>query len=140
MKKCPKCQSIVETEYECKICGTSIVYEPFVDADREQIAKGYRLRYWLPKLKLPIAATVMFIIAMIVHRAIDIYVWITAGIVILSWLFSFFKLPFVSLLISQSVSPTLWKYNEDDKKFEPPVDAAVLSGIAIIMSIILMFL
>ena len=56
MKKCPKCGSVTDSEYECKICGESICYEPYADSNREHIAKGYRFRYWMPKLWLPIAA------------------------------------------------------------------------------------
>ena len=71
MKKCPKCQSIVDAKYECKVCGESIFYEPSVDADREYIAKGHRLRYWLPKMALPLADMVICIIAIIIRRTLD---------------------------------------------------------------------
>lgn len=36
MKKCPLCKMIVDAEYECPICYTSITYEPDVESDREK--------------------------------------------------------------------------------------------------------
>jgi len=132
MKKCPKCQLIVDTEYECKICGTSIVYEPYVDADREQIAKGYRLRYWLPKLKLPIAATVMFIIAMIVQYSAYKLLLSNAGLVILSWLVVIFRPWFEKSM--------RWKYSEDYAAFYMAAAAVIFPAVSILLSVVLIFI
>ena len=129
MKKCPKCHSIVDAEYECKVCGESIFYEPFADADREYIAKGYRLRYWLPKLWLTILASVLFIIALAVDRSIDKYVLMDAVLVLFGWLFVFFG--------SRIVQAMLWKYNEDYAKFNTTISSIVISVGSMLLSVTL---
>lgn len=131
MKECPKCHSVVDAEYECKVCGESIFYEPFVDADRERIAKGHRLRYWLPKFSLPIAAAVIFIVALAVQRSIDKYVLMNAGLAVLSWLLVIFRRSFVQVM--------LWKYNEDYAKFDTKVSTVVISAASILMSLAIIF-
>ncbi|MBE6611302.1 MAG: hypothetical protein E7632_02315 [Ruminococcaceae bacterium] len=130
MKECPKCHSVVDAEYECKVCGESIFYEPFVDADRERIAKGYRLRYWLPKLWLSILASVLFLISLAVHRSIDKYVLMNAGFVLLGWLLVFFRSRFVQAM--------LWKYSEDYAKFDATISSIVIPVGSILMSVLLM--
>ena len=127
MKKCPKCQSIVDAEYECKVCGESIFYEPFADADREYIAKGYRLRYWLPKLWLTILASVLFIIALAVDRSIDKYVLMDAVLVLFGWLFVFFR--------SRIVQAMLWKYSEDYAKFNTTISSIVILVGSMLLSV-----
>jgi len=127
VKKCPKCQSIVDAEYECKVCGESIFYEPFADADREYIAKGYRLRYWLPKLWLTILASVLFIIALAVDRSIDKYVLMDAVLVLFGWLFVFFR--------SRIVQAMLWKYSEDYAKFNTTISSIVILVGSMLLSV-----
>ena len=127
MKKCPKCQSIVDAKYECKVCGESIFYEPFADADREYIAKGYRLRYWLPKLWLTILASVLFIIALAVDRSIDKYVLMDAVLVLFGWLFVFFR--------SRIVQAMLWKYSEDYAKFNTTISSIVILVGSMLLSV-----
>ena len=127
MKKCPKCRSIVDAEYECKVCGESIFYEPFADADREYIAKGYRLRYWLPKLWLTILASVLFIIALAVDRSIDKYVLMDAVLVLFGWLFVFFR--------SRIVQAMLWKYSEDYAKFNTTISSIVILVGSMLLSV-----
>ena len=130
MKKCPKCHSIVDAEYECRVCGESIFYEPLADADREYIAKGYRLRYWLPKLWLSILASVLFFIALAVDRSIDKYVLMDAVLVLLSWLLVFFRRHFVQAM--------LWKYSEDYARFDAAVSAIIIPVGSMLLSVILM--
>ena len=130
MKKCPKCHSIVDAEYECRVCGESIFYEPLADADREYIAKGYRLRYWLPKLWLSILASVLFLIALAVDRSVDKYVLMDAVLVLLSWLLVFFRRHFVQAM--------LWKYSEDYAKFDAAVSAIIIPVGSMLLSVILM--
>ena len=130
MKKCPKCHSIVDAEYECRVCGESIFYEPLADADREYIAKGYRLRYWLPKLWLSILASVLFLIALAVDRSVDKYVLMDAVLVLLSWLLVFFRSRFVQAM--------LWKYSEDYAKFDAAVSAIIIPVGSMLLSVILM--
>ena len=127
MKKCPKCQSIVDAEYECRVCGESIFYEPLADADREYIAKGYRLRYWLPKLWLTILASVLFIIALAVDRSIDKYVLMDAVLVLFGWLFVFFR--------SRIVQAMLWKYSEDYAKFNTTISSIVILVGSMLLSV-----
>ena len=127
MKKCPKCRSIVDAEYECRVCGESIFYEPFADADREYIAKGYRLRYWLPKLWLTILASVLFIIALAVDRSIDKYVLMDAVLVLFGWLFVFFR--------SRIVQAMLWKYSEDYAKFNTTISSIVILVGSMLLSV-----
>ena len=127
MKKCPKCRSIVDAEYECKVCGESIFYEPLADADREYIAKGYRLRYWLPKLWLPILASVLFLIALAVDRSIDKYVLMDAVLVLFGWLFVFFR--------SRIVQAMLWKYNEDYARFNTTISSIVILVGSMLLSV-----
>jgi len=127
VKKCPKCQSIVDAKYECKVCGESIFYEPFADADREYIAKGYRLRYWLPKLWLTILASVLFIIALAVDRSIDKYVLMDAVLVLFGWLFVFFR--------SRIVQAMLWKYSEDYAKFNTTISSIVILVGSMLLSV-----
>lgn len=127
MKKCPKCRSIVDAEYECKVCGESIFYEPFADADREYIAKGYRLRYWLPKLWLTILASVLFLIALAVDRSIDKYVLMDAVLVLFGWLFVFFR--------SRIVQAMLWKYSEDYAKFNTTISSIVILVGSMLLSV-----
>ena len=129
MKKCPKCGSVTDAEYECKICGESICYEPYVDSNREHIAKGYRFRYWMAKLWLPIAASIGFGIALAVYRAIDRYVLMNAVLVVLSWLLVIFRRHFIQVM--------LWKYNEDYAKFDTAVSTVVLPAASIFMSVVL---
>ena len=130
MKKCPKCHSIVDAKYECKVCGESIFYEPFADADREYIAKGYRLRYWLPKLWLSILASVLFLIALAVDRSVDKYVLMDAVLVLFSWLLVFFRRHFVQAM--------LWKYSEDYARFDAAVSAIIIPVGSMLLSVILM--
>lgn len=130
MKKCPKCHSIVDAEYECRVCGESIFYEPLADADREYIAKGYRLRYWLPKLWLTILASVLFLIALAVDRSVDKYVLMDAVLVLLSWLLVFFRRHFVQAM--------LWKYSEDYARFDAAVSAIIIPVGSMLLSVILM--
>jgi len=127
MKECPKCHSVVDAEYECKVCGESIFYEPFVDADRERIAKGYRLRYWLPKLWLTILASVLFLIALAVDRSIDKYVLMDAVLVLFGWLFVFFR--------SRIVQAMLWKYSEDYAKFNTTISSIVILVGSMLLSV-----
>ena len=127
MKKCPKCHSIVDAEYECRVCGESIFYEPLADADREYIAKGYRLRYWLPKLWLPILASVLFLIALAVDRSIDKYVLMDAVLVLFGWLFVFFR--------SRIVQAMLWKYNEDYARFNTTISSIVILVGSMLLSV-----
>ena len=129
MKKCPKCHSIVDAEYECRVCGESIFYEPLADADREYIAKGYRLRYWLPKLWLTILASVLFLIALAVDRSIDKYVLMDAVLVLFGWLLVFFRRHFVKAM--------LWKYSEDYAKFDAAVSAIIIPVGSMLLSVIL---
>ena len=127
MKKCPKCHSIVDAEYECRVCGESIFYEPLADADREYIAKGYRLRYWLPKLWLSILASVLFFIALAVDRSIDKYVLMDAVLVLFCWLFVFFR--------SRIVQAMLWKYSEDYAKFNTTISSIVILVGSMLLSV-----
>ena len=127
MKNCPKCHSIVDAEYECRVCGESIFYEPLADADREYIAKGYRLRYWLPKLWLPILASVLFLIALAVDRSIDKYVLMDAVLVLFGWLFVFFR--------SRIVQAMLWKYNEDYARFNTTISSIVILVGSMLLSV-----
>ena len=127
MKKCPKCRASVHAEYECKVCGESIFYEPFADAAREYIAKGYRLRYWLPKLWLTILASVLFIIALAVDRSIDKYVLMDAVLVLFGWLFVFFR--------SRIVQAMLWKYSEDYAKFNTTISSIVILVGSMLLSV-----
>ena len=129
MKKCPKCHSIVDAEYECRVCGESIFYEPLADADREYIAKGYRLRYWLPKLWLSILASVLFLIALAVDRSIDKYVLMDAVLVLFGWLFVFFR--------SRIVQAMLWKYSEDYARFNTTISSIVILVGSMLLSVIL---
>jgi len=133
MKECPKCHSIVDAgaDYECKVCGESIFYEPYKDADREYIAKGYRLRYWLPKLKLPIAATIIFVIAALIHWRLDGWTMLAAGLTAVTWLSVFLKRLTVQLM--------LWKYNEDYIKWRVEAGNIWLAVIAILSSLFLLF-
>lgn len=127
MKKCPKCHSIVDAKYECKVCGESIFYEPLADADREYIAKGYRLRYWLPKLWLSILASVLFLIALAVDRSIDKYVLMDAVLVLFGWLFVFFR--------SRIVQAMLWKYSEDYARFNTTISSIVILVGSMLLSV-----
>ena len=37
MKQCPTCKMTVDEKNECPICGTTLTYEPIVDAEKEHI-------------------------------------------------------------------------------------------------------
>jgi hypothetical protein len=120
----------VDAEYECRVCGESIFYEPLADADREYIADSYRLRYWLRKLWLTILASVLFLIALAVDRSVDKYVLMDAVLVLLSWLLVFFRRHFVQAM--------LWKYSEDYAKFDAAVSAIIIPVGSMLLSVILM--
>lgn len=40
MKKCPTCQMTVDEENECPFCGSNLVYEPTVHAEKEHIVRN----------------------------------------------------------------------------------------------------
>ncbi|MBO5218485.1 MAG: hypothetical protein J6C52_03580 [Clostridia bacterium] len=126
MKKCPKCQSIVDAKYECKVCGESIFYEPFADADQEYIAKGYRLRYWLPKMVLPLVDMVICIIAIIIRRTIDMG---TVGAAI------FAAADVFVIYFEKTIAEyTQWKYSQDYAEFRTKCYIILIGFVSILFS------
>ena len=60
MKKCPVCQSVVDDKTACKICGTTLTYESYVDSDKEHFARNkYVGWFWLKKCIFPFLVTVI---------------------------------------------------------------------------------
>lgn len=45
MKQCPTCRMTVNAKNECPICGTTLTYEPTVDAEKEHII--FNKYYWI---------------------------------------------------------------------------------------------
>ena len=45
MKQCPTCKMTVNAKNECPICGTTLTYEPIVNAEKEHII--FNKYYWI---------------------------------------------------------------------------------------------
>lgn len=54
MKQCPHCLSVVDDATACKICGTTLTYEPPVGADREKYVLCRETYLYYLKRYLPI--------------------------------------------------------------------------------------
>ncbi len=126
MKSCPKCGSVVNSETECTVCGATITYEPYIDAENEHISRRMWLKYWLPRLALPFAATVIFVIGFAIRQEIDKYTLMAAFCLAAGWLTSLFKPRFIHGM--------QWKYNEDYAHFHANLAAILLPLISILIT------
>ena len=66
MKQCPTCQSIVEAETECPICGETLTYVEPHAAHRERIAPGrYAVRYYVRESRIVCLLTVVVLVLLL---------------------------------------------------------------------------
>ncbi len=69
MKKCPTCRMTVDNENECPFCRTSLIYEPFCDAEKEQIVwNKYYLKYMAKAIWFSVICCIVGAIKMIIER------------------------------------------------------------------------
>lgn len=92
MKKCPTCQSIVDDDTECKICGTTLTYEPFIDSDKEKLKPNHYLYFFLAK-KLSFSMVCLILVAVLEGNSGTFNKLSAAGIAlsVLSFLFAIFE-------------------------------------------------
>ena len=68
MKQCPRCQSIVEADIECPICGETLTYIAPHPAHRERIALGrYAVRFYVRQSGLVCLLTAAVLILLTVR-------------------------------------------------------------------------
>ena len=93
MKQCPTCKMTVNAKNECPICGTTLTYEPTVNAEKEHIIfnKYYWIYFgkttWFPLLCL----SVCIVRVAIVRPQISLLLLGMAGLLLISIAVSIFQ-------------------------------------------------
>jgi len=93
MKQCPTCKMTVDEKNECPICGTTLTYEPTVNAEKEQII--FNKYYWIYFVKttwFPLLCSILCIVrTAIVRPQISPILLGMAGLLLISIVVSIFQ-------------------------------------------------
>lgn len=130
MKQCPHCRSVVDDDTACKICGTTLTYEPPIGADREKYALCRETYLYYLKQYLPILLSAV----------------VTVPLLCLSGTNPFRLMSLLILLIGIAVTAferlfakgMQWKYhyNADYAAFRARLSVYMLSGLAVFTAIL----
>lgn len=129
MKKCPICEMIVDAEYECPICYTTITYESDVESDREKyVCNKYFILYLIRKGWFSILCLifVVFRIFSVQTHSIPCCI-LSLFCAILSLVESIFE--------RQLAKYIQWKYSEEYSEYKA-LEVRIVSGIIAVLSAI----
>ena len=129
MKKCPTCKMTVDAKNECPICGATLTYEPFVDADKEHIILNkYYLVYLAKAVWFSLLCTIVCVIRVLIAKPQPSpLLYGMVGLLIISVLVSLFQ---------QKVANAIrWKYMSDEYTiFKTYLWKYLFAGIAVVFA------
>ncbi len=130
MKQCPHCRSVVDDETACKICGTTLTYEPPVDAPREKYAPRKETRLYYLKRYLPFLLSACITVPLLLLSKADPLRHISLLILILAAAVTVFE-----RRVAQGMR---WKhhYNPEYAVFRARLAVYTLSALAVLTAVL----
>lgn len=110
MKECPMCKSVVDEEFECPICWTTLTYEPNCDGKEHFVLNKFYVRYllrqcWFSLLCLGITVALMCFVDFVWHPAC-VMPYVAAVVSVLMGIFQ-----------RQLIKLIQWKYSQGYANF-----------------------
>ena len=129
MKKCPLCKMIVDAEYECPICYTTITYEPDVESDREKyVCNKYFILYLIRKGWFSILCLIFVVFRIFSVQTHSIPCCILSLFCVILCL--------VESIFDRHLAKYIqWKYSEEYSEYKA-LEARIVSGIIAVLSAI----
>ena len=134
MKNCPVCKSVVDEEFECPICWTTLTYEPNCHATQEKfVPSKFLVRYLLRQCWFSlIALLVVFVATFFTNEG-------TLRICLLAWFAAIFSC-LMGAFQRKWVCWLLCKYSEEYASFRVELGKYLAAGAAIFAAIMMVAL